>query len=191
MKICSRCKIKKSLSEFFNDSNTGDGKAPYCKSCVYERRVNPKPAIFVSETHKQCVRCNLIKEKREFFKSADAKDGCAGICKACKHIKTKAWREKNKDKYNSYMRKRNKNRYPVQRLKRYNITLEQYHNMLLAQDNRCAICKGPPSDKRPLAIDHDHSTGKVRGLLCYGCNRLMVLLDDEGLLAAAVAYKQK
>jgi len=52
----------------------------------------------------------------------------------------------------------------------YGISIEQYEEMLDKQNGLCAICKTPPQTKR-LAVDHDHDTGEVRGLLCHRCNR--------------------
>jgi hypothetical protein len=51
---------------------------------------------------------------------------------------------------------------------RYQVTVLQYEQMLRRQDGRCAICDRPP--KRALTIDHEHKTGRVRGLLCHFCN---------------------
>lgn len=52
---------------------------------------------------------------------------------------------------------------------RYGITTEQYDEMLAEQAGVCAICGNPPK-KRRLYVDHDHDTGRVRGLLCAHCN---------------------
>lgn len=72
--------------------------------------------------------------------------------------------------------------------KRYGITLEQFEEMEARQGGRCAICRKPPKDKA-LAVDHDHRTGLVRGLLCTFCNhRLLGVTDDADHLAAAAAY---
>jgi hypothetical protein len=71
----------------------------------------------------------------------------------------------------------------------YGITLEQYEAMVAAQEDCCAICGNPPSDKRKLAVDHNHDTGAVRGLLCTTCNvGIGALKDDLRLLRAAVNY---
>lgn len=55
-------------------------------------------------------------------------------------------------------------------VKAYGITSEQYDDLLAAQWEVCAICAAPRSARYRLAVDHDHATGKVRGLLCERCN---------------------
>lgn len=63
------------------------------------------------------------------------------------------------------------------RVAKYGLTLDQYDSMLMSQRNRCAICHRPPA-ARPLEIDHDHRTGRVRGLLCWYCNKFRVARAD-------------
>lgn len=79
----------------------------------------------------------------------------------------------------------------------FGITIDEYDLMLEAQQNLCAICreleivadpKNPDSMKR-LAVDHDHETGKVRGLLCQRCNMgLGYFRDKDHLLDLAARY---
>lgn len=69
------------------------------------------------------------------------------------------------------MRKRERNLQD-----RYGITLLDYQNLLIAQNNRCASCGN--LDKE-LVVDHCHDTGKVRGLLCNPCNGLIGLAKDN------------
>lgn len=57
--------------------------------------------------------------------------------------------------------------------RKYGITTEVYEKMFLEGDKVCWICCLPPK-KRRLAVDHDHSTGQVRGLLCFLCNKKMI-----------------
>lgn len=72
---------------------------------------------------------------------------------------------------------------------KYGITPEEYDRMHAEQDGRCAICKRPEIPNRRLSIDHDHATGKVRQLLCGGCNRgLGDFREDRYLLQAAIEY---
>src|SRR6476469_6189244 len=59
----------------------------------------------------------------------------------------------------------------------YGITFEEYDFMLDRQNGVCAICKGVHG--RRLAVDHNHETGKVRGLLCGSCNAALFLLEDS------------
>ena len=70
---------------------------------------------------------------------------------------------------------------------KYGLTPEQYESMRDAQSGRCAICDEAP--QRTLAVDHDHVTGKVRGLLCARCNLgIGYFRDDERILSAAITY---
>lgn len=74
----------------------------------------------------------------------------------------------------------------------YGIDAEQYRSLLTAQGHRCAICGNRPVTER-LAVDHDHRTGKVRGLLCSRCNHdlLGAAHDSVEVLRRAVAYLEK
>ena len=75
--------------------------------------------------------------------------------------------------------------------RKYGITLGQYEELKLMQDNKCAICKTPSNEcsKGILFVDHNHNTGKVRGLLCNKCNAAIGLLNENILLfEAAKSY---
>jgi hypothetical protein len=75
---------------------------------------------------------------------------------------------------------------------KFGIGLTDYEAMLAAQGGRCAVCRTTESGDRrfsTLAVDHDHSTGKVRGLLCALCNRTLgQAKDDPERLMALVTY---
>lgn len=75
----------------------------------------------------------------------------------------------------------------------YNITIADYGTMLQKQNNCCAICNTSINElKKPLAIDHDHTTGKIRGLLCHICNTgLGYFKDSPTRLNAAISYLSK
>lgn len=80
-------------------------------------------------------------------------------------------------------------------MRSYGINFKEYEEMLLAQDGKCAICKAEPpknQHKTRLNIDHNHETGKVRGLLCDCCNRALGLMrDNTDLLSKAIDYLTK
>lgn len=121
--------------------------------------------------------------------------------KYLKAYKKKYWQtEKFKKQRNKYQSEyREKNGYPDTKsssarknyLKSaFGITVEKYDQMLNKQNKSCAICKKHQSkEKRRLAVDHSHKTGKVRGLLCFGCNSsLGKLKDSPALLRRAIRY---
>lgn len=69
------------------------------------------------------------------------------------------------------------------------MTIEQYDAMLEAQGGGCFICGRPPREDISLHVDHDHTTGKVRGILCFCCNNALAdFQEDVQLLAKAAAY---
>lgn len=75
-------------------------------------------------------------------------------------------------------------------IKQYGITVEQYNQMFVDQNGLCKICKNPKgSNEKNLSIDHCHTTGKVRGLLCNKCNAgLGFFKDDISILTEAIKY---
>lgn len=74
----------------------------------------------------------------------------------------------------------------------YGITIQEYDDMVRLREGRCDLCKKIPKGKHNqnvLHVDHDHGTGKIRGLLCSSCNRgIGFLREDAELLARAAAY---
>lgn len=93
-------------------------------------------------------------------------------------------REKNASKKNPTRRK------TAQLRRDYNITYDDYNNMLLKQNYSCAIC-GTHQDnlRQKLCIDHNHATGKIRSLLCHGCNLILGnCLESITVLENAIKY---
>lgn len=105
--------------------------------------------------------------------------GKEGSCKACLREK----RLENREYHRDYGRKYNLRT-------KYNMTVEDYEKVFLAQNGRCAICGVQP--KKSLVVDHNHKTGRVRGLLCpgrpRGCNYILGLLERNSS-ALSVAGK--
>jgi hypothetical protein len=113
------------------------------------------------------------------------------------------WRESHSNadpaKYQRDWRKRNPDLAKNSDLKRsYGITLAQYEAMLAAQGGKCAICRGPERTRdkdggpRRMPVDHDHNTGKVRGLICTHCNRALGMFRDSvEILKAAIEYVER
>lgn len=76
---------------------------------------------------------------------------------------------------------------------RYKITLEEYDELLEKQGGLCAICSQPESLTKDgklhkMAVDHNHETMQVRGLLCMNCNTRLGYFEGKGLLTRMVSY---
>lgn len=68
----------------------------------------------------------------------------------------------------------------ARRLRPYGLTVEDYEQLLEAQDHRCAICeKKLTVASRPANVDHDHRSGRARGLLCQNCNTTIGYLHED------------
>lgn len=130
---------------------------------------------------KHCNKCDTTKPLSEFHKNKNKKDGHASTCKACNNARV---RLDKRGKYNPVNDRRK------HLLRTYGITPEQYDVMLEEQGHVCAICKRPERIKgRNLCVDHCHSTGKVRGLLCNACNIALGKLEDNlESIKAAIRY---
>lgn len=99
------------------------------------------------EGSKRCLTCGVLKPRSEFRVNNGLRDGRSGHCRECA-----TWHS---------------------RRSRYGITRDDFDAMLARQGNVCAICKRHPEERNGKSkwnVDHDHETGKVRGLLCSACN---------------------
>lgn len=134
-------------------------------------------------TTKKCKSCGETKHVTEFYGRAASKDGLAYNCSPCSDEVAKRWNQKHKDK-------RFETRRSSHLRRNFGITLEQYRELLLKQDESCAICKRHISEfNQELAVDHNHTTGEIRGLLCTNCNyRLVAKHTDSNLLRTIADY---
>jgi hypothetical protein len=93
--------------------------------------------------------------------------------------RTKAWYAANRDRRIETLRK-------WHFAKKYGITPDDFDVLLLCQNNVCAICS---SRRKTMCVDHDHSTGEVRGVLCRSCNVALGQMEDNvAWLARAIEY---
>lgn len=145
---------------------------------------------------KTCYKCNQQKPLSAFYADKNSKDGHRLDCKKCKNESTYKWRKANESYYNKTMRDYQAAN-PLQRddcdLKRkYGVSRKWFDDTLKAQDSKCAVCKKPNSSiKRRLAVDHHHDSGKVRGIVCYNCNRALHAFDDIDLFNSIMTYLSK
>ena len=171
---------------------------------------------------KYCSKCNTNKDYSQFHKQASAKDGYHYWCKECRsNYDSQRYDKKRKypkieynDKGERQCRKCSGWFKPLKRdrswcqncikeyglatnLYKYKMTPEEYLDMFEKQGGVCAVCKKPESQRKRLAVDHDHSCcpgpvtcGKcVRGLVCRKCNVGLGCFDDDAeLIFAAYEY---
>jgi allantoicase len=123
---------------------------------------------------KKCPNCGLLKSLDEFPNNRATKDGKANYCKPC---------------HNRRMTEIKKRLYGgganFLRIRRYGIDTAAFKQMVDEQGGLCAICLKAPA----VHLDHDHLTGKIRGVLCFSCNRGLGKFGDSPLiLRRAAAY---
>jgi len=142
---------------------------------------------------KVCKKCKKKKSLSAFRKANWGKNGYDSQCKVCRKLYAKQWRKRNPEEAKKKNRK--------QKLKiNFGMTVDDYDKIFEIQKGVCAICGQPEISKnqyglRRLSVDHNHVTGKVRGLLCSRCNigigHLNVDKKDVTLLLNAIEYIRK
>lgn len=153
-------------------------------------------------TERRCYACKTVKPISEFYPSK--RHGHQYECKPCTRAYKTKYRKENREKITAYFKDyKAKNRERIRESNRkhakanphvhrdyilrkvYGISLEKYNEMLGHQDGCCAVCR----HRSKLNVDHCHTTGAVRGLLCTNCNQgIGRLMDSPKLLRAAAAY---
>lgn len=125
---------------------------------------------------KRCSKCKVTYPKTEFHKNKRSSDGYQTVCKECNKQNT---RSRDLDYWRRQNLKRN-----------FGLTPEQYDELLEKQNHCCALCeKHKDLEKRSLAVDHNHKTGRIRGLLCLNCNyRLVGKHTDSEMLRRMADY---
>jgi hypothetical protein len=167
-KICRTCTQELPISDF----REGRRRCIRCEEKTYAEN-------WASKTHIVCNKCGVEKLTSEYYKGH----------KRCKDCYSKDY----KNKRPSYD---NKKDYMLKYTYGEDFGLEQYKNLLQEQNEVCAICLNPNTngrkDSNNLYVDHDHNTGKVRGLLCSNCNRMLGMVGDNiSTLTNAVKYLKK
>ena len=131
---------------------------------VPENKQPPNPT-------KRCPRCKKEKPREDFHKNASRPNGLQTWCKEC---------QKGRDHRTNNLKKR------------YNMTPDDWDRMLAEQGGGCGICgtTEPGGRGNTFHVDHDHATGKVRGLLCFKCNTDLNKLEG-GFFEKATAYLRR
>jgi hypothetical protein len=215
LKACSKCGAVKPLDQFHRFANARDGRRAECKTCAlarakanYDAKLRP-----TFDTGIRQLSCRHCKQPFEYVKTTGPRRYyCSEMCKyqageAAKKARAQVTqrtcacgstdvsrvgkpvcpncRKDRRPTEQSVARERRRT------LRKYGLTDDDWARMVARQDNRCAICRtDKPGGRGELwHIDHDHVTGRVRGLLCHGCNvGIGNFRDDPDLMLAAVEY---
>jgi hypothetical protein len=157
---------------------------------------------------KRCSKCGEFKPLTAFYPHKAGRDGYRPDCKACVALRhkqwylrnrdhaiaqVKAWQQANPERVKATRKAARPRRAPIDRdarLRRvFGLCAEEYEAMLAKQGGRCALCKRIPRKGRSLHVDHNHTTGVVRGLLCFRCNAGMgQFQEDIFRFADAIVY---
>ena len=143
---------------------------------------------------KVCTKRKAEKDVGEFYRDSTKPDGRRPDCKKCLDNSQSKMGQLYKQTHRSEIALSAKNCIYK---KKYGITLDQYNKMVAEQNGVCAICgqpeniKGTTINPRGLAVDHNHNTGKIRGLLCGRCNRAVGLIKDRWEIAQNMMYYLK
>jgi cell fate (sporulation/competence/biofilm development) regulator YlbF (YheA/YmcA/DUF963 family) len=216
-KTCSKCGKQKDVIEFSKHKLGKNGLRPHCKLCATKQdkvlREKYAESVKICCENKLCSRCDILHPITLFRKNKCNKDGYSRYCKNCDNEynklfnsidgyqqnqhekreingKSKAYRQTEKYKINQ-------RRYTLKRC--FGITVYEYEEMYKSQNGKCNICGKEETsyDKkqgvlRRLSVDHDHKTGKVRGLLCSNCNLAIGKMNEDiSILKSAIEYLEK
>jgi len=161
------------------------GTSTQCLPCKYK----VTPTKFSKDiTERPCNVCGKVKPKSEFHKNRSTTYGITSVCKECVRKQRKEWHSKPENKKKT----RNRNLQHA-----FGITVDDYDALYTKQNGVCAICGKKEQKKnkygvRRLVVDHNHITGKIRGLLCSCCNQGLGMFYTDSrhtdLLLNAVEY---
>lgn len=132
---------------------------------------------------KTCNRCGKTKTLDSFHTYRN--NELRSYCKSCHNEYNKQWRKRNKRKH-SEQNLKHQLRWKLKNI--YNATIEDYEYIVNRSGGLCEICK----KETKLYIDHDHITGKLRGMICNSCNLgLGKLGDSVKALELALEYLKR
>jgi len=167
---------------------------------------------------KSCSTCKQVLPMDRFSKDKSTRDGKSYSCKSCNVGKCREYYTANREKLREYGRKRyhsdpkwkeqsrinRRNKYKTDpdarkrrlascRLSKFGITDDEFNRLFVSQGNKCAICRcSEPPNKKSWSVDHDHISGKIRGILCSFCNTGIGLLrDDDQICLSAHEYLRR
>lgn len=148
-----------------------------------ERGLDPHTWVPKRERHKvvdgqkQCFSCKEWKPLDEFSPSQRNSSGRATYCRPCQSkVAQRSVRRRSPEQIEHYRAKRRARTLAAG----YGLTVEEFDRLFAAQGGKCICGATEPGGKhRRFHVDHDHATGRVRGILCHGCNTALGLVGES------------
>ena len=175
MKICTRCNQGKPLSEFVKDKNKKGGYRNQCKECKKEDSSKYYDKVKTDES--------FISTRKKYRSLSTTKEYHKNYSREYYHIPEVKEKQKDYREMLEIKEKRNQTAIAHNYKKLYGITPEQKNDLIRGQDYKCLGCNKlfDLNDKFDICVDHCHSTGKIRGILCRKCNSILGFADDNQL----------
>jgi hypothetical protein len=179
MKQCARCQEVLPTERFSRNRTAKDGLLCYCKTChrgmvraIEQRRKQENPELFRKKQ----------RERNKRWRTANLEKSRAA---------SRNYYGNYKLKFREYEAKHGYKRSLGKKVREYGITVEQYKGLLEKFDHKCGICRREHREDRTLNLDHCHTTGEIRGLLCGPCNKALGAFGDtlDGLMKAVAFLK--
>jgi hypothetical protein len=173
-KRCPSCGETKSTTAFGTNRSLGDGLSFYCLECNRERSnaryrrhrraqgFEVRDHSWIPDGYRWCPSCRQPVAHDDYTRNSRTASGFGSRCKACKSAEDSA----------AYF------------YRTYKLTQNAVADLRVAQGDLCAICDEP----EPQHLDHDHSTGAIRQLLCQRCNHGLGLFRDDPIVLHAAGY---
>lgn len=178
-KVCSNCEVEKAISAFYKrlDSKDGtEGVCIFCRRRAADDRADKNESIKPPETQ-VCNECGTEKPWTDYYQHLGFSTGIEAKCKECKRKKRV---EQNAGRHDPKIAFRDR----IKCL--YGLSMEEYTQILIDQDYKCATCPEPHTEDRKLFIDHIHyrgvdnpNVGKVRGMCCNRCNSVIGSMQEN------------
>jgi hypothetical protein len=189
MKTCSRCKKAQPIACFSTDKSRRDGLSSWCLDCRRAQKATYLARPGEKERQAARVRAWMAKNRNQVAARARTyREKNATTIEA----RSLEYRRANREAINARGRawaktEAGKKRRIGHRLKtRYGLTPEQRDTLFARQGHACAICKTTEST-RPWNVDHCHTTGRVRAILCERCNIVVGRVEEDAAVAQSIA----
>lgn len=173
-RTCKKCLQTKALSCYYRDARFAGAIDVQCSDC---RKAKTNLWRFSNPERARSIEIRSRKKNAEAIRA-----------------RSKRWFLANHERHLAYSANRRKEKPRLvltgKLMALHGITLEQYEAIAASQNNACAICGTTQAEqKKKMAVDHHHGTGRIRGLLCHNCNvGLGNFKDSKQILTKAINY---